>query len=200
MDCAPRKTRDPEKQLKVNGVYRIPHALAQKPGTQPARNELQLLISDLPRPNGIAFSPDEKFLYVNNTEPRKIWMRYRVQPDGTLADAKLFYDATADKRIGGARRHESRFAKAISTAPDQAGSRSCRPNGKLLGTLLIPERVSNVAWGGPGRTTLYITASTQHLSRAPQNPRSPSDPKATAVFSNLSKSCAGTAGLNRYPW
>ena len=70
---------DPEKELKVNGVYRIPHALEHKPGAPPARDELQLLISDLPRPNGIAFSPDEKYLYVNNSEPKKIWMRYRVQ-------------------------------------------------------------------------------------------------------------------------
>ena len=38
--------------------------------------ELQLLIKDLPRPNGIVFSPDEKYLYVNNSEPQKIWMRY----------------------------------------------------------------------------------------------------------------------------
>ena len=58
---------DPEKQLDVNGVYRIPHALDQKPGAPPARAELQLVVSDLTRPNGIAFSPDEKYLYVNNS-------------------------------------------------------------------------------------------------------------------------------------
>src|SRR5437764_12264731 len=54
-----QKDTDAEKELKVNGVYRIPHAIEQKPG-DPARSELQLLVSDLPRPNGIAFSPDEK--------------------------------------------------------------------------------------------------------------------------------------------
>ena len=57
---------DPEKDLQVNGVYRIPQALDQKAGAPPARGDLQLLISDLPRPNGIAFSPGEKFLYVDN--------------------------------------------------------------------------------------------------------------------------------------
>jgi len=87
-----------EKQLAVNGVYRIPHALEQKPGAAPARAELQLLVSDLTRPNGIAFSPDEKYLYVNNSLPKKIWMRYRVMPDGTLTDAKLLFDDTADTR------------------------------------------------------------------------------------------------------
>ncbi len=153
-----QKDTDPEKQIKVNGVYRIPHALAQKPGTQPARNELQQLITDLPRPNGIAFSPDQKFLYVDNSEPRKIWMRYRVQPDGTLADPKLLYDATADQRSGApdGMKVDSQ-GKIYSAGP--GGVTILSPNGKLLATLLIPERTSNVAWGGPGRTTLYITAS-----------------------------------------
>src|SRR6202041_2044040 len=84
---------DPEKQLDVNGVYRIPGAEAQRPGSAPGNAKLQLLISDLPRPNGIAFSPDEKYLYVDNTAPKKIWMRYRVHPDGSLTEPKLLYDA-----------------------------------------------------------------------------------------------------------
>jgi gluconolactonase len=79
-----QKDDDPAKQLHVNGVYRIPGAADQKPGAQPSRAQLQLLIKDLPRPNGIAFSPDEKYLYVNNSEPKKIWMRYTVRADGTL--------------------------------------------------------------------------------------------------------------------
>src|SRR5712692_3146850 len=75
---------DPIKELQVNGVYRIPKAFDQKPGAAPARDQLQLLIKDLPRPNGIAFSPDEKFLYVDNSQPKKLWMRYRVKKDGAL--------------------------------------------------------------------------------------------------------------------
>jgi gluconolactonase len=154
-----QKDSDPEKQLKVNGVYRIPHALTQKPGAPPARGELQLLIRDLPRPNGIAFSPDEKFLYVDNSEPRKIWMRYRVQPDGSLSDPTLLYDATADKRIGGPDGMKvDRDGNIYSAGP--GGVTILSPAGKLLATLLIPERVSNLAWGGADRTTLYITAST----------------------------------------
>ena len=61
-----QKDNDPEKQLQVNGVYRIPHARQQRAGAAPARAELQLLVSDLTRPNGLAFSPDEKYLYVDN--------------------------------------------------------------------------------------------------------------------------------------
>ena len=149
---------DPEKQLKVNGVYRIPHALEQKPGAPPARRELQLLITDLTRPNGIAFSPDEKYLYVNNSEPKKIWMRYRVKPDGTLTDPKLLYDATADKRPGspdGMKVDEQ--GNIYSAGP--GGVWIFSPEGKPLGTIIIGEKVANVAWAGPDRKTLYIAAS-----------------------------------------
>jgi gluconolactonase len=149
---------DPEKELQVNGVYRIPDAFAQKPGAPPARSDLQLLISDLPRPNGIAFSPGEKFLYVDNSEPKKIWMRYRVLPDGALADPTLLYDATSDPRPGGPDGMKVDVQGNIySAAP--GGVAILSPDGKRLATLLIPERVANVAWGGPDRKTLYICAS-----------------------------------------
>ena len=153
-----QKDSDPEKELKVNGVYRIPHAFDQKTA-EPARSELQLLVSDLPRPNGIAFSPDEKYLYVDNSEPKKIWMRYRVQPDGNLTDAKLFYDATPDPRPGapdGMKVDEK--GNVYSTGP--GGVWIFSPEGKALGTIVMPEKSANVAWGGPDRKTLYITAST----------------------------------------
>jgi gluconolactonase len=154
-----QKDVDPEKQLKINGVYRIPHALEQKPGTPPARQELELLVSDLPRPNGIAFSPDEKYLYVNNSEPKKIWMRYRVLPDGTLSDAKLLYDATADPRIGNPDGMKVDVEGNIYSA-GPGGVWIFTPEGKVLGVILIPEKVANAAWAGPDRKTLYITAST----------------------------------------
>jgi len=149
---------DPEKQLKVNGVYRIPHALDQKPGSAPARGELQLLISDLTRPNGIAFSPDEKYLYVDNSEPKKIWMRYRVRPDGSLTAPKLLYDATSDTRPGapdGMKVDEK--GNIYSAGP--GGVWVFSPEGKALGTILFSERVANLAWAGQDRKTLFITAS-----------------------------------------
>ena len=149
---------DPDKDLQVNGVYRIPGALAQKPGAPPAHQDLQLLISDLPRPNGIAFSPGEKFLYVDNSEPKKIWMRYRVLPDGTLADPTLLYDGTADPRPGGPDGMKVDVQGNIYSA-GPGGVVILSPEGKRLATLLIPERVANVAWGGADRKTLYICAS-----------------------------------------
>ena len=149
---------DPEKQLNVNGVYRIPRALEQNPGAAPAHAELQLLVSDLTRPNGIAFSPDEKYLYVNNSEPKKIWMRYRVQPDGTLTEPRLLYDATADTRPGlpdGMKVDQE--GNIYSAGP--GGVWIFSPEGRPLATILIPEKTANVAWAGPDRQMLYIAAS-----------------------------------------
>lgn len=150
--------RDPEKQLNVNGVYRISSAASQQAGSKPVSSNVQLLVSDLTRPNGIAFSPDEKYLYVNNSEPKKIWMRYRVQPDGSLSEAKLFYDATSDQRPGSPDGMKvDQQGNVYSTGP--GGIWIFTPEGKPLGIILIPEKAANVAWGGPDRKTLYITAS-----------------------------------------
>lgn len=151
--------RDSEKQLQVNGVYRIPGALQQKPGEPPASAKLQLLIKDLPRPNGIVFSPDEKYLYVNNSEPKKIWMRYDVKPDGSLGEGMVFYDATSDNSPGAPDGMKvDRKGNLYSAGP--GGVWIFSPNGKHLATMHLPEKVGNLAWGDQDGRTLYITAST----------------------------------------
>lgn len=150
---------DPKKQLQVNGVYRIAGALNQKPGAAPDGGALQLLVSDLPRPNGIAFSPDEKYLYVDNSEPKKIWMRYRVQADGTLTEPKLLYDATADQRPGAPDGMKVDVEGNIYSA-GPGGVWIFSPEGKALATIVMPEKVANMTWAGADRKTLYITAST----------------------------------------
>lgn len=153
-----QKDSDPEKQLEVNGVYRIPDALDQKPGTPPDHTHLQLLIKDLPRPNGIAFSPDEKYLYVNNSEPKKLWMRYTVKPDGTLSDPKLLFDASSDTRPGAPDGMKvDQQGNIYSAGP--GGVWIFSPDGKHLGTIDMPEKVGNVAWGDSDHKTLYIAAS-----------------------------------------
>ncbi len=149
---------DPNKELQVNGVYRIPAARQQKPGAQPERDKLQLIIKDLPRPNGIALSPDEKFLYIADSG-KKIWMRYRVQPDGSVTDGALFLDSASDPAPGspdGIRVDHK--GNIYGSGP--GGVWIISPEGKHLGTVKIPERVSNVAWGDKDGKTLYITAST----------------------------------------
>jgi gluconolactonase len=154
----PKLESDATKQLPFAGVYRVPGALSQKPGAPPDRAQLQLLVKDLPRPNGIAFSPDEKYLYVNNSEPKKLWMRYTVKPDGTLTDAKLFFDATSDQRTGAPDGMKvDQKGNVYSAGP--GGVWIFSPEGKHLGTLDIPERVGNVAWGGADHKTLYVAAS-----------------------------------------
>ena len=150
---------DPQRQLSFNGVYRILDAVSHKPGAPPDESKLQLLISNLTRPNGIAFSPDMKYLYVDNSEPKKIWMRYRVKPDGTLTGGTLFYDATSDTEIGlpdGMKIDQK--GNIYSAAP--GGVIVLSPQGKHLATLHVPEKVGNVAWGDSDGKTLYITAST----------------------------------------
>ncbi len=153
-----QKDNDSDKQLQLNGVYRIPGAVDQKPGAPPARAQLQLLIKDLPRPNGLVFSPDEKYLYVNNSEPKKFWMRYSVKSDGTLTDGKVFFDATSDTRPGAPDGMKvDQQGNLYSAGP--GGVWIFSPAGKHLGTIDIPEKVGNVAWGGTDHKTLYIAAS-----------------------------------------
>jgi gluconolactonase len=154
-----QKESDPRRELKLNGVYLLPHAFQQKPGAAPDRAALKLLVSDLTRPNGIAFSPDEKYLYVNNSEPKKIWMRYRVQADGTLADAKLLYDATNDPRPGNPDGMKVDVEGNIYSA-GPGGVWIFTPEGKPLAVIRMPEKVANLNWAGPERKTLYIAAST----------------------------------------
>ena len=148
---------DPGKELKTNGVYRIAGALEQAPGAPPRHDALQLLVSDLPRPNGICFSPDEKFLYVANTEPRKVWMRYPVKADGTLGPGTVFFDASADTRPGSPDGIKVDSAGNLYGA-GPGGVWIFSPAGRHIATILVPEVVSNLNWGGEGRT-LFITAS-----------------------------------------
>ena len=149
---------DPAKQQPINGVYRIPAAEKQSPGAAPDRSKLQLLIKDLPRPNGIAFSPDEKYLYVDNSEPKKFWMRYPVHADGTLGPGTVFSDASGDPRPGSPDgiKVDSK-GNVYGTGP--GGLWIFSPLGKHLGTIPLPRNAGNLAWGGADSKTLYITES-----------------------------------------
>jgi len=151
--------KDPEKELTFNGVYRIPGALKQKPGAPPAQ-KLQLLIKDLPHPNGITFSPDHHYLYVDNSEPRKFWMRYAVKEDGSLDQGKIFFDSGLDTTYGGPDGMKVDQKGDLYSA-GQGGVWIFSPEGKHLGTIRVPERaVGNVAFGDADGKALYITAST----------------------------------------
>ena len=149
---------DPMKELRVNGVYRIAAARQHKAGAPPERGHLQLIIGDLARPNGLVFSPDEKYLYVSESG-KKQWMRYRVQPDGTVTEGALFLDASTDPAQGvpdGVRVDQK--GNLYGSGP--GGVWIISPEGKHMGTIKVPESVSNIAWGGQDGKMLYITAST----------------------------------------
>lgn len=148
---------DPLKELKFNGVFRIPGARSHKAGAPPENTKLQVIIKDLPRPNGIAFSPDEKFLYIADSG-KKVWMRYPMKSDDTVGDGTLFCDPTGDKTPGGPDGiRVDKKGNLYGSGP--GGVWIISPEGKHLGTIKIPEVVSNIAWGDAG-STLYITAST----------------------------------------
>ncbi len=139
---------DPAKELKFNGVYRL------KDG------KLQVLTEELTRPNGIAFSPDEKYLYVGNSdEKRKIWMRYEVKSDGAIGNGKLFFDVTKETAEGlpDGMKVDSK-GNLYCTGP--GGVWIFSPQGKHLGTIQPPEVPANCGWGDSDGKTLYMTART----------------------------------------
>ena len=150
---------DSKKELTVNGVYRIEGAARHAAGAPPANDKVKLIIRDLSRPNGIAFSPDEKFLYVDCSDPiKKIWMKYPVLADGSVGQGVLFADATSDSREGAPDGMKvDRQGNVWTSGP--GGVWIFSSQGKHLGTILMPERTANLAWGGRDGDTLYITAS-----------------------------------------
>ena len=151
----PKGAEDPAKELDFQGVYRLN-----------SRGDLTLLTRELSRPNGLAFSPDERTLYVANSDPRKaIVMAYAVKNDGTLGTGRIFFDATKaaqDKQPGlpdGMK--VSRDGTVWATGP--GGVLVYSSAGKHLGTLATGVPTANVAFGDDG-STLYITAD-KNLAR-----------------------------------
>ena len=123
--------------------------------------KVQLLIQDQPRPNGLAFSPDEKFLYVCDTDDRdkKIIHRYEVQRDGTLANRSLFSDYGGDKGQGFPDEMKvDERGNVYGGGP--GGIWIFSPAGRHLGTILTPEAAINMAFGDADGKALYVTAGT----------------------------------------
>ena len=151
----PLKNDDPKKELPFNGVYRL-----AKDGT------VTLLTKEMTYPNGIALSPDEKTLYVANSDPKlAIWKAFPVKPDGTLGEGKVFFDATnlvgpANKGLPDGMKVDS-SGNIFATGP--GGVFIFSSEGKHLGTIETDEATANCGWGDDG-STLYITAD-MYLAR-----------------------------------
>jgi gluconolactonase len=145
----PRVYDDPRKELPFSGVYRWKNG------------RLDLLSTDFKGPNGLAFSRDEKHLYVANWDPaRKEVRRYPVRRDGRLGPGEVFADLTAavpgEEALDGIK-VDQRGNVYLSAPP---GIWIFDPSGRHLGTLRAPHPIHNFAFGGPDGRTLYICART----------------------------------------
>jgi len=142
----PKFYDDPRKQLPYSGVFAL------------YKGQLKLVTTDLKGPNGIAFSPDEKYLYVGNWDPeKKIVMRYDVEAEGNLSNGKVFFDMTkapGEDAIDGIKIDQQ--GNLYVSGP--GGLWIISPSGKHLGTIIAPKHAHNIAWGGDDGKTLYMTA------------------------------------------
>jgi len=144
----PRFHEDPRRELPYSGVFRW------------VDGTLELLGTDLTGPNGIAFSPDERHLYVTNWDLRKkVVMRYDVAGDGRLANGRVFFDMTAapgEEALDGIK--VDRRGNLYVSGP--GGVWIISPDAVHLGTIKAPELPANFAWGDADGRTLYMTART----------------------------------------
>lgn len=144
----PGQVKDPAKELDFQGVYRLS-----------PKGELTLLTKEMTRPNGIALSPDEKTLYVANSDPDKaIWMAFPINADGTLGHGKMIHDATADVKANPEKGLPDGMkvdAKGNIFATAVNGVYVFSPDFKLLGRVVTNDKTANVGWGDDG-TVLYL--------------------------------------------
>lgn len=136
-----------KQEISFQGVYRLDDS-----------GKLRLLTRDLSQPNGLAFSPDGKKLYVDDSKERNIRV-YDVAADGLLTKGRIFADEHGEKGQGvpdGMKVDEN--GNIFVTGP--RGIWIWDANGNHLGTVVMPEQPANLAWGDSNYNTLYITATT----------------------------------------
>jgi gluconolactonase len=139
------------RELEHNGVYRI----------APAGGELTL-VAAMERPNGLAFSPDERVLYVDDTN-RQLIEVFDVRDDGSLGTGRIFARLDTSAGKGGADGMKVDFrGNLFVTGP--GGLWILTPDGAAAGLLRFPEIPANLCWGGPGLSTLFVTATTSLYS------------------------------------
>jgi gluconolactonase len=143
----PKFADDPRKELPHSGVYAV------APGGTP-----RLVTKELTGPNGLAFSPDERVLYVGNwDERRKVVMAYERQPDGSYGAGRVFADLTrepGEDAIDGVK--VDARGRVFVSGP--GGLWVFAADGRRLGRIVTPRHVHNMAWGGADGHTLFLCA------------------------------------------
>ncbi len=134
-----------KQEIPFQGVYRLD-----------SKGNVRLLTQDLTQPNGLAFSPDGKLFYVDDSAERNVRV-YRFSPGGTLSDGRIF---GSENDRGGVPDGMKVDVKGNLYVVGPKGIWVWNPEGQHLGTIVMPEQPANLAWGGPGYRSLYITATT----------------------------------------
>jgi gluconolactonase len=137
----PRPAQDPRRELPYSGVFRWHNG------------RLDLLTSDLGGPNGLAFSDDERYLYVTDWGLKPAIWRFDVNADGTIAHGRVFFPGAIDGIKVDQRGN-------VYAAAQEGVAWIISPEGKALGMIKPPSGPSNLAWGDADRRTLYVTGGT----------------------------------------
>ena len=138
-----------KQEIPFQGVYRLNE-----------RGEVRLLTKDLNQPNGLAFSPDGKRFYVDDSEQRNIRV-YDVAADGSLTNGRIFGQEPSGKDDGGGVPDGMKVDKQENLfVVGPRGIWVWDAKGNHLGTIVVPEQPANLAWGDKDYRTLYITATT----------------------------------------
>jgi gluconolactonase len=135
-----------EQELPYQGVFRIDPSGA-----------LTLLVDDFDRPNGLAFAPDERTLYIDDSARRHI-RAFAVADDGSLSGGRVFAELAGEDRGVPDGMKVDREGNVYCTGP--GGVWVLNPQGAALGRIVMPETTANLAWGGEDWRTLFLTAST----------------------------------------
>ncbi|MCH9040112.1 MAG: SMP-30/gluconolactonase/LRE family protein [Chloroflexi bacterium] len=123
---------------------------------------VDVIIPQFDYPNGLAFSPDEKILYVANTRPDKFIMAYDVNADGTVSNGRHFADMSSEEAGVPDGMKVDVEGRVYCTGP--GGCWVFEPSGELIGIIKLPEYPANCGWGGPDNKTMYFTANTSVFS------------------------------------
>ena len=143
-----------DQELDFQGVYRVA-----------PDGELSLLVDDFQKPNGLCFSPDEKTLWINDTDGGHI-RRFSVGSDGSLSGGEVIYQMEGFSLETGIPDGQKLDAAGNLWVSGPCGVHVVSQSGELLGRILTPENVGNQAWGGDDWKTLFIcTSSTVHTLR-----------------------------------